>query len=132
MILSPLEKACTSLGVALSRSKAAPKDLELRDACIQRFEYTYELCVKSIKRYLEEETVFTSEIDRWNYRDLMRVAHESGLIQNVELWFEYREARNQTSHAYDENKAKAVYKVLPEFLVQAESLIANLKIRLDR
>ncbi len=38
-----------------------------------------------------------------NYRDFLRLAAEVGLIETVKLWFEFREARNKTSHAYIES-----------------------------
>lgn len=62
-------------------------------------------------------------IDQMNYRDLLRVARESGLIHHVEDWFSFREARNQTSHAYDQNKAQALFQVALHFTVQAGDLI---------
>lgn len=70
-------------------------------------------------------------IDQFNYRDLLRVAFEAGLIENVEKWFEFREARNQTSHTYDEKTARAVYNVLPEFIQNTSFLINQLKRRLE-
>lgn len=127
---SPLKQALTTLNRALARASLEPKDLEVRDACIQRFEYTYELCIKLIKRYIEQEMPISENVDRLNYRDLLRVAFEIGIIQNVDQWFLYREARNNTSHAYDENKALAVFKVIPEFATQAQFLIEQLTIAL--
>jgi hypothetical protein len=41
--LTPLEKALAALDRGLARWQAAPTDAELRDACIQRFEFTFEL-----------------------------------------------------------------------------------------
>lgn len=43
-----LEKALMSLFQAVTRSKKEPLDLEVRDACIQRFEYTFELSIKML------------------------------------------------------------------------------------
>ena len=128
----PFTQALSSLIRALSRSAKDPSDLEVRDACIQRFEYTYELCIKLIKRYIEQEMPLSQQIDRLNYRDLVRVAFEIGLIQDVDKWFQYREARNQTSHAYDENKAQTVYQVLPEFAIQATFLLEQLNLALGQ
>lgn len=130
MIIMPLKQALQTLDKALSRSKTAPKDLEIRDACIQRFEYTYELSIKMIKRYLEEEMPLSEKIDQLNYRDLLRIAFETGLIQQVEKWFQYREARNQTSHAYNEDKAQEVYQVLPDFAEQVHLLVQQFELRL--
>ena len=47
---SSLKKAVKSLGKAIARTQKAPSDEELRDAVIQRFEYTYELACKMMKR----------------------------------------------------------------------------------
>ena len=128
--IESLKNAWLSLDNALNRASHAPDDLIIRDACIQRFEYTYELSIKTIKRYIEQEMPIIENIDQLNFRDLIRVAFESGLIQSVEPWFEYRIARNQTSHAYDENKAQAVYQVLPKFLENAKALILEIDKRL--
>lgn len=127
MIITPLKNALQSLNVALKRAEQLPEDLEIRDACIQRFEYSYELSIKMIKRYLENEMPIPEPVDQLNYRDLLRIAFEIGLIQDVSDWFQYREARNQTSHAYDELKAQAVYAVIPAFYVQAQYLTLQLE-----
>lgn len=129
---APLKQALTTLNRALTRASREPEDLEVRDACIQRFEYTYELCIKLIKRYIEQEMPLSEHVDRLNYRDLVRVAFEIGIISNIDQWFQYREARNSTSHAYDENKALAVFQVLPEFAIQAQFLIEQLDTALGK
>lgn len=128
--ISFLQKAYISLDSALQRSVREPQDLEVRDACIQRFEYTFELSIKVIKRYLEQEMPISEKIDLLNYRDLIRIAFESGLIEQVEQWFQYREARNQTSHTYDETKAHSVYGILPDFITSAKFLLVQLNQRL--
>ncbi len=128
--ITPLKQACSSLVKALDRASREPADLEVRDACIQRFEYTYELCIKTIKRYIEQEMPLSEKVDQLNYRDLIRIAFEIGLIDRTEQWFKFREARNQTSHAYDENKAKLVFQVLPGFVHLAQFLLSQLDKRL--
>ena len=124
---SPLEKAINSLNRALVRAVASPGDEELRDACIQRFEYTFELCWKMLKRQLELELPNPTEVDGYSYRQLFRIAAERGLVQNVEAWFDYRERRNITSHTYDEEKAAKVFEALPAFAGHAEELLSSLK-----
>lgn len=96
--LSPLEKALAALDRGLRRALAAPSDEELRDACIQRFEFCFELSWKMLKRRLERDLPSPDEIDGMNYRNLIRVGAEYGLISNVSDWFLYREKRNITSH----------------------------------
>ena len=130
--ITPFKQAFLSLSRAMERASREPDDLEVRDACIQRFEYTYELCIKTIKRYIEHEMPLPEKVDQLNYRDLLRIAFEIGLIENVEQWFKFREARNQTSHAYDANKAQAVFQVLPEFVNHAQFLLNELDQRLEQ
>ena len=128
--IQSLVSVYASLEKAIHRAKKEPKDLEIRDACIQRFEYTFELSVKTIKRYLEMEMPISENLDQINYRDLMRIAFETGLIRQVEDWFSFREARNQTSHAYDQHKAQAVFEVSLHFMTEAQFLIHQLENRL--
>lgn len=127
--LSSLEKALKSLQRAVDRSQKAKEDEELRDAVIQRFEYSYELSWKMMKRMLEKESVNPSEIDTLSFRDLLREAAEKGFIQEIEPWFEYREARNRTSHTYDEESAKEVYESALRFFPEANELLEKLKQR---
>jgi nucleotidyltransferase substrate binding protein (TIGR01987 family) len=128
--IESLVNAFSSLKKAVLRAKKEPKDLEVRDACIQRFEYTFELSVKTIKRYIEMEMPVYENLDQMNYRDLMRIAFEIGLITETNIWFSFREARNQTSHAYDEHKAQAVFEVTLDFVNEAERLINQFQKRL--
>lgn len=125
--LDPLKKAFLSLTKAVDRAKQNPEDLEVRDACIQRFEYTYELSIKFIKRYIETENPSPENVDQMNYRDFLRLAAEIGLIEIADLWFQFREARNNTSHAYDEAKAIIVFNAIPGFIEQTSFLLKKLE-----
>lgn len=127
--LSSLERAIRSLEKAVSIDLVGvddPLQNELyRDATIQRFEYTQELCVKFIRRVLLNAFSQT-DVDELTYRDLMRVAFERGLIADPLPWFDAREARNKTSHAYDEKIATEVYLAASHFLPQAQEFLARL------
>jgi len=48
--LTPLQKAMDSLTSAIERTEREQPDDMLRDSVIHRFEYTYELCWKMLKR----------------------------------------------------------------------------------
>ncbi len=128
----PLKNTFISLTKAMNRAKLNPEDLEVRDACIQRFEYTYELSIKFIKRYIEEEHPTAENIDQMNFRDLLRLAAEIGLIDQIELWFQFREARNKTSHAYDEAKATEVFQAIPNFVQQVQFFLEQLERRINK
>jgi nucleotidyltransferase substrate binding protein (TIGR01987 family) len=127
--LSSLNKVLASLERAMDRSRSAPDDKELRDAVIQRFEYTYDLCWKMLKRQLEQESANPSAVDAFSFRDLMREGAEKGMIRDVEAWLTYRGQRNITFHTYDENKAVSVHSTAFDFLPDAQDLLNELEKR---
>lgn len=127
--LSSLTKALASLDRAMARSVSAPEDEELRDACIQRFEYSYELAWKMLKRRLEMDVPSPQEVDAMSYRTLIRVGAEMGFINDVSAWFLYRDQRNKTAHTYNEDTAREVYAVIPRFVIHAKHLLHRLEAR---
>ena len=129
--LSALERALASLGKAILRAAAEPADEEIRDAVIQRFEYSYELCWRMIKRRVEMDAPVPAEIDAMSFNALMREAGERGLIQDVSRWLVYREQRNTTSHTYDAMKAQSVYQTARQFFPDAQALLQELLRRND-
>jgi nucleotidyltransferase substrate binding protein (TIGR01987 family) len=126
---SSLNKAINSLERAIIRSKSYPDDEELRDAVIQRFEYTYELCWKMLKKQLEIEAANPAAIDSLSFPDLLREAAEKGIIEDVSSWLVYREHRNITSHTYDELKANKVKQTAFQFIIDAKRLLSKLEQR---
>lgn len=122
-----LAKATASLAEALDAAKARPGDLLARDASIQRFEYTFELCAKFLRRQLEAMSDSPSEVDALGYKDVIRLGVERRLLSSSASWFKYRELRNITSHVYDPVKADQVFGALPQFLRDAKALSARLR-----
>ena len=96
-----------------------------RDGLIQRFEFTFELSWKMLKRYLEEFGL--EKVDGLNNRDLFRVGFEQGLLDEPEAWFHYLKMRNQSSHIYDADKAAAVFASAREFQQAAQQLLDRLE-----
>ena len=117
--ITPLKKALKALGVAL----AQPKNEFTRDATIQRFEYSYELCWKTLRRYL----AINSGIKEYNIKNIFREAFRQQLLGDVEAWFAYHEARNLTTHTYNENTAEATYLVAKQFFQEANQLVTLLE-----
>ena len=118
---STLEKAIDSFEKALAR----PKDEFIRDSVIQRFEYTYELAWKMLKRHLARDEG-SENVDHLHRKDLFRLAGEKGIIEDVDAWFEFHEARNQTTHTYNEDTAEEVYKKARLFLPHVGRLLEEL------
>ena len=96
---------------------------------IQNFEFVYEISVKMIKRQIEAESASPDEVDESNFRDVLRVAAEKGLIADVEAWFKYRKMRNITAHTYDHEKAQQVYQDTLIFIGDARALLHKLEVR---
>lgn len=121
LVLSSFRKALRRLEDILCRSEV---DDIIRDATIQRFEYTYEIAWKMIRRHLTWMGV--SEVEQMSRRELFREAAQAGLIGDVEAWFGYHLARNKTSHTYGEEAAAEVFEVARAFAPSARRLLDHL------
>ena len=131
--LSSLQKSVISLEKAIRVANGMIKgevntDIEevIRAGVIQNFEFTYELCWKFMKRWLEENA--TGElVDGVSMKELFRIAAERRLIKDVEAWFSYHKARNETAHIYDVMKAESVYAAVIRFAADAKELLKVLE-----
>lgn len=106
--------------------KTSPTELE-RDGIIQRFEYTFELCWKSIRKLLLElgrESVSSSP------KPIFRDAHQEGLISDLDTWFRFIDARNRSSHTYNKMTAQQVFEDIKDFSIHARKLLEKLNARL--
>jgi len=121
--LNPLKKALESLEKAI----AQPLDEFTRDSVVQRFEYTFELCWKNLKRYLESDKPLTDD----SIRGILREAHQRRLISEIDLWFEFQKSRNLTSHTYNKDTAKDVYQSAIKLPPLCKELILNLEKKLS-
>jgi nucleotidyltransferase substrate binding protein (TIGR01987 family) len=128
----------TSLGNAvwrlregLARYEREPADEQIRDGLIQRFEFTYEVTHKMLRRYLKEIVPSPDDIERMPFADLVRTANAQGLLQgDWPAWRRFREMRARTSHTYDAKVASQVASAIPGFLEEAEHFYAELQRRL--
>ncbi|MDO9003396.1 MAG: nucleotidyltransferase substrate binding protein [Aquabacterium sp.] len=128
--LSSFEKAIARLEEGLARYQQDITDTQIRDGLIQRFEFTYELSHKMLKRYLEQASATPEEYDSMPFQDLIRAGNEQGLLLGEwPNWRTYREMRAKTSHTYDEQKALEVVAVIPAMLAEAQFLREQLKQR---
>ena len=129
--LSPLHNAIDRLDFALKRHHREPADNEVRDSVIQRFEFTYDLCTKMLRRVLETTSDDVEAIEQMTFPTLIRTGWERGLVEGGwPVWHQFRKMRNITSHTYDEIKAIEVASQVPEFLGEARSLVVKLSERL--
>ena len=94
---------------------------------IKNFEFVYEISIKMIRRRLEIGADSPADVDKMEFRNLLRSAAERGLINDVEAWFKYRKMRNITSHTYDHEKARQVYQETIVFIDDARLLLQHLE-----
>lgn len=103
---------------------------QFRSSSIQSFEYTYELAHKMLKRYLENVSASTANIDEMSFQQLIRTGAEQGLLLNSwDKWKLYRKSRGATSHTYAENIAQEVFEDIPDFVEEVEFLIQQINNR---
>lgn len=92
---------------ALTRLSEALRENEtsfMRDAVIQRFEFTYELGWKCLFYWLRDNGEKVPEM----VRPVIQAAFRAGLIDDADLWEKIKDCRDETSQTYDEAKAIAV------------------------
>lgn len=119
-LLPSLESALGRLESALNQ----PHNEYLRDSCIQRFEFSFELLWKSLKTYCDDAGVPT-----FSPKDSLRNAFQLGILADDAAWFRMLEDRNLTSHTYKEATAEAIYSRLPQYLPMMREALRQLKTR---
>ena len=126
--LTPLSKALQRLAEGLARYQTDTGDAQIRDGLIQRFEFTYEISHKMLKRYIESTSANPAAFDAMPFADLIRTGNEQGLLLgNWTNWKLYREMRSRTSHTYDEEVALGVVEGIPAFLAEVAFLLNQLQ-----
>lgn len=127
---SPLEAAIARLEEGLARYRQDTTDSQIRDGLIQRFEFTYEIAHKTLRRYLAAVAANPDEVDGMPFAEMIRTANEQGLLKgDWPAWRRYREMRGKTSHTYDEAVAIEVVAGIPDFLAEARELCDRLNSR---
>ena len=128
--VTPLAKAVAQLQSAIQEQALEPHRLLLRSGLIQTFEYTYELSHKMIYRYLLETEPSPDATAKLTFEGLIRRADELGLVASpVATWKDFRQARTDTSHTYNEDKAVSVMARIRPFADEAAFLLKRLQER---
>jgi nucleotidyltransferase substrate binding protein (TIGR01987 family) len=136
--LDSLRKAVSSLAGIVSLTGDAERMARFDDVArnglkagaVQNFEFTYELCWKFMKRWLEHN-LGAAYVDGAPRRELFRLAAEHRLIDDPQKWMDYHRARNLTSHTYNEETAEDVFAVASGFAAAAKDLLSRLESRND-
>lgn len=128
---SALDRAIGRLEEAIKVYETDTSQSLIRDGLVQRFEFTYEISQKLLRRYLTANPGPPELINSMNFADIIRIANQSGLLLgNWPRWKAYRDMRARTSHSYDEAIALEVIAGIPAFLHEARFLRDRLRERL--
>ena len=85
----------------------------IRDAAIQRFEFTFEAHWKFISQYLREKEGVVENSPKACFRELLSLGKVTS--DEATKLLEMTDRRNETSHTYNEDLAEKIYSELPEY-----------------
>ena len=119
--MSNLERALARLEEALREPQTNSLAI---DGTIQRFEFAIELTWKTLRRALLLEGIETK-----TPREALQEAFGAHWIDDEDVWLTMLRDRNETSHIYDEAKAREIYGRVPRYFSAMTSALATLKER---
>jgi len=132
---TPLERSLVQLqeNLALLDSGIADGNPALRRAlergAIRAFAFTHTVAVGLLQRQMRKIAPAPAELNRMEWKDVLRAAADTGLIPDVEQFFDYREKRNLTSYTYREDIALELLAVLGPFVQDMCFLLNELQAR---
>lgn len=121
-----LERALARLEEGFSEAERYPQLLTVRDGVIQRFEIAMDLSWKLMQRALKE-IYQVDEGALLSKKDIFRQAARFRLLDAAETWFGHYEARNRTSHIYDNEEAVRTFERARTFLLDARVTLERLR-----
>lgn len=96
-----------------------------RSASVKEFEIILEQSGKLLKKALKPYFHSSKEADRLFFKDIFRHAANHSLItlEETDRWFKYRDNRNNTAHDYGKGFAEETLILMPQFILDANSVI---------
>ena len=119
--------SCQQALATLSEAVHMPFSVIVRDACIQRFEYSFESLWKLLKAYLAQHEGLICNSPKSCFREALAVGLLT--VTETETCLIMTDDRNLTSHTYLEPVAEAIYQKLPGYLIVMQLLITNIQTR---
>ena len=115
-----LQNAFTQFNNAVLKKELS--ELE-RSGLIQTFNFTFELCWKTLKDYLESKGLVE------NFpRDVLKSSFQNGVIKDGHIWIDMLDKRNEIIHVYSEDAVKkAIQLIKDKYFPAINGLIQILK-----
>jgi len=116
--------ALRSLGT-LGEILKEPFPIIVRDATVQRFEYTFEAIWKFLKEYLKEKKGIISNSPKSCFKEIFPLGFltEEETVRCLEM----TDRRNDTYHTYKEEVAQLIYSKIQEHYTLMKNLLAQFK-----
>ena len=127
--LSDRLASCQRAVATLDEILQAPASVIVRDASIQRFEYSFESLWKLLKAYLDQQEGIVCNSPKACFREALKI----GLLSasDVEACLVMTDDRNLTSHTYIEAVAESIYSKLPAYRDIMVRLLAGIRAHIE-
>jgi len=123
--LAEYEKAIGTLSEALllfdNSAEGSVERRAFRDTCIQRFEFCVELAWKVAKKTMGTNSSAPKTV--------VREMAQDNLIEDPAVWLSFVDARNKSSHTYDDDIAQEVFAVVRKFPEEGIALLKALEVK---
>ena len=81
-----------------------------------------------MRKYFFERAFVVDDVEHMSFNDMIRTANRLDLLKSdLEIWTNYRNMRNLTSHTYNEEIALKVVSIIPAFYEEILYLAGKLK-----
>lgn len=102
----------------------------VRDAAIQRFEYSFEATWKALQLFLREK----EGIESGSPKGVFRSAFQVGIMDDAQarLSLQMADNRNLTVHTYNEALANDIYSRLPDYLALMQASVTAMQAALKQ
>lgn len=123
LYIAPLRRAVEQLDEGLRRSLLDPADSLVRDGLVHRFEFTYDLALKALRRCLSLASANAPAVAAMDVESLVALAHEQGLLPGGwPVWRTWFDLRAHTGHTDAEPMGPEVVAAVPRFLDEVSYL----------
>lgn len=102
-----------------------PFSIIIRDAAIQRFEYTFEAFWKFVQEYLKEKEGIVLNSPKAVFKEVFTLGfcNEDETVALLEM----TDKRNDTSHTYKEAVAQAIYDNIKRYAELTEAVLGRIR-----
>jgi nucleotidyltransferase substrate binding protein (TIGR01987 family) len=118
--LKKLKESISELEHALTFVKKAESDPFYSSGISKSFEVCFEYTWKYLK-----QTLFNKGMEAYSPRDVIKVAGQIKLIDNVEQWLAFLKDRNLSVHDYLGIEEKDYLKTIKDFLTEVKKISAD-------